>query len=73
MDSYSISFPYLRELRLDHNKLNSLNSKIFDPKNMLEILDLSHNPLQSFEEDTMEAIISLVHLKVSKLYLFSKK
>ncbi|XP_066252048.1 leucine-rich repeat neuronal protein 1-like [Euwallacea similis] len=57
----------LIELRLDHNKLHTLNKDIFEHIDDLEILDLSYNPLKVIDLHTTMAIDSLASLK--ELYL----
>lgn len=57
----------LSELRLDHNKLHSLNQDIFEHTPEIEILDLSYNPLATIDQHTLLAIDSLANLK--ELYL----
>lgn len=56
----------LIELRLDHNKLHTLNMNIFEHTTDLEILDLSYNPLKVIDKHTTIAIDNLPMLKVSK-------
>ncbi|XP_060534097.1 leucine-rich repeat-containing protein 70-like [Cylas formicarius] len=57
----------LIELRLDHNKLHTLNMDLFEHTTDLEILDLSYNPLEVIDKHTLIAIDSLIFLK--ELYL----
>ncbi|XP_066144582.1 leucine-rich repeat neuronal protein 1-like [Euwallacea fornicatus] len=57
----------LIELRLDHNKLHTLNKDIFEHIDDLEILDLSYNPLKVIDLPTTMAIDTLASLK--ELYL----
>ncbi|ENN73247.1 hypothetical protein HUJ04_000584 [Dendroctonus ponderosae] len=57
----------LVELRLDHNRLHSLNMDIFEHTTDLEILDLSYNPFKVLDPHTIMAIDSLPQLK--ELYL----
>ncbi|KAL1501242.1 hypothetical protein ABEB36_006604 [Hypothenemus hampei] len=57
----------LRELRLDHNRLHTLNQDIFEHTTDLEILDLSYNPFKVLDPHTVNAIDSLPMLK--ELYL----
>ncbi|XP_057654464.1 chondroadherin-like [Diorhabda carinulata] len=57
----------LKELRLDHNKLHSLNQDIFEHTTNIEILDLSFNPLDVIDHHTLLAIDNLIYLK--ELYL----
>lgn len=54
----------LRELRLDHNKIHTLNQNIFEHTTDIEILDLSFNPLKMIDHHTLVAITSLTKLKV---------
>lgn len=58
----------LRELRLDHNKLHTLNQNIFEHAAFLEILDLSYNPFKIIDHHTLVAIDSLTRLKVRKYF-----
>ncbi|CAG9815183.1 unnamed protein product [Phaedon cochleariae] len=57
----------LKELRLDHNKLHTLNQDMFEHTTDIEILDLSHNPIEIIDDHTLLAIDSLAFLK--ELYL----
>ncbi|KAJ8929458.1 hypothetical protein NQ314_017838 [Rhamnusium bicolor] len=57
----------LKELRLDHNKLHTLNQDLFMHTTDLEILDLSFNPIITIDHHTLAAIDSLAVLK--ELYL----
>lgn len=57
----------LKVLRLDHNKLHSLNMNLFEHSTDLEILDLSYNPLEMIDKHTLIAIDSLPYLR--ELYL----
>lgn len=57
----------LKELRLDHNNLHTLNMNLFEHTTDLEILDLSYNPLKVIDKHTTIAIDSLPFLKVSLL------
>ncbi|KAJ8971417.1 hypothetical protein NQ317_018152 [Molorchus minor] len=57
----------LKELRLDHNKLHTLNQDIFEHTTDIEILDLSNNPIVTLDQHTVAAIDSLALLK--ELYL----
>lgn len=57
----------LKELRLDHNKLHSLNQDIFEHTTDIVILDLSYNPIVTIDQHTLMAIDSLALLK--ELYL----
>ncbi|XP_030764308.1 toll-like receptor 3 [Sitophilus oryzae] len=57
----------LKELRLDHNNLHTLNMNLFEHTTDLEILDLSYNPLKVIDKHTTIAIDSLPFLK--ELYL----
>lgn len=59
----------LVELRLDHNRLHTLNMDIFEHTTDLEILDLSFNPFKVLDQHTTMAIDSLPQLKVSKRYI----
>lgn len=54
----------LKELRLDHNKLHTLNQDIFEHTTDIEILDLSNNPIVTIDQHTLAAIDSLANLKV---------
>lgn len=57
----------LKELRLDHNQLHTLNKDTFEHTTDIEILDLSHNDFQTIDRHTLLAISGLPYLK--KLYL----
>lgn len=57
----------LIELRLDHNKLHTLDKDIFEHTSDLEVLDLSYNPLTVIDSHTEIAIDSLANLR--ELYL----
>lgn len=57
-------FKYLSELRLDRNKLTTLNPNIFNYSTCLEILDLSYNPIVNIDQQTAAAIKELKKLKV---------
>lgn len=65
MPSRFMPLKNLKELRLDHNKLHTLNQNIFEHTSFIEILDLSHNPLKVIDHHTLVAITYLAHLKVS--------
>nr|CAI5828222.1 unnamed protein product [Callosobruchus analis] len=62
-----VSMDNLKELRLDYNKIHTLNPKIMDHIIEIEILDLAANPLDLSENSTLLAISSLSNLK--ELYL----
>lgn len=55
----------LKELRLDHNRLYTLNQDLFEHTTHIEILDLSNNPFNAIDSHTVSAIDTLVLLKVS--------
>ncbi|XP_050299695.1 toll-like receptor 9 isoform X2 [Anthonomus grandis grandis] len=57
----------LKELRLDHNRLHTLNTDLFEHTTDLEILDLSYNPFTVIDYSTVIAIDTLINLK--ELYL----
>ncbi|XP_074041949.1 CD180 antigen isoform X2 [Leptinotarsa decemlineata] len=57
----------LKEIRLDHNKLHTLNQDLFEHCTDIEILDLSHNPIETIDHHTLLAIDSLPNLR--ELYL----
>lgn len=59
----------LLELRLDHNKLHTLNQNIFEHTAYIEILDLSHNPLRIIDHHTLVAITYLSQLKVRNSFI----
>lgn len=64
----------LRELRLDHNKLHTLNQNIFEHMTQIEILDLSHNPFKVIDHHTVVAIVELTNLKVRTfVFIFFNK
>lgn len=54
----------LETLRLCHNKINYLDSKIFEHTPDLKILDLSYNYIDSIDQATQTAIRSLNKLEV---------
>lgn len=55
---------YLKEMRLNHNKLSVLDPNIFVKNTLLEILDLSNNPIQLSDQQTLGAFKKLEKLKV---------
>jgi hypothetical protein len=60
----------LETLRLCHNKLNYLDSRIFEHTPNLKILDLSYNYFESFDDGTEKAIRSLHNLEVCSCLVF---
>ncbi|KAG5876561.1 hypothetical protein JTB14_004213 [Gonioctena quinquepunctata] len=67
MEARLMPLQSLRELRLDHNKLHTLNQDLFEHATDIEILDLSHNPIEIIDHHTLLAIDSLANLR--ELYL----
>ncbi|XP_072381559.1 CD180 antigen-like isoform X1 [Diabrotica undecimpunctata] len=57
----------LKELRLDHNKIHTLNQDTFEHTTDIQILDLSYNPFEVIDHHTLLAINNLLYLK--ELYL----
>ncbi|XP_063923633.1 leucine-rich repeat neuronal protein 1-like [Zophobas morio] len=53
----------LKNLHLDHNRISSLNQDVFEHTPNVEILTISHNPLDEIDQQTLVAITSLVFLK----------
>jgi len=53
----------LKILKLDHNRIHSLDGDIFEHTSRIETLSLSHNPLKVIDQQTTIAITSLVYLK----------
>lgn len=54
----------LQTLRLSHNKLNYLDKLLFEHTPYLKNLDLSHNPIKSFDDGSESALTSLHDLEV---------
>ncbi|KAF5276179.1 hypothetical protein FQA39_LY18601 [Lamprigera yunnana] len=57
----------LKELVLEYNNIHSLNSDVFEHADNIEVLNLSHNPLVVIDSPTVQAITSLVHLRMLNL------
>ncbi|XP_063923630.1 leucine-rich repeat neuronal protein 1-like [Zophobas morio] len=53
----------LKNLHLDHNRISSLNQDVFEHTPNVEILTISHNPLDKIDQQTLVAITGLVFLK----------
>jgi Leucine-rich repeat (LRR) protein len=56
---------HLKFLSLRHNKIKFFGERDFEHTPELELLDLSHNPLNGFEQGTAKALASLKKLLVS--------
>ena len=65
------SVPRLQQLRLDHNELSVLSSRLFHPLTRLVVMDLSSNLLQAdcdtcLSKRSFQGLASLIVLNLSK-------
>ena len=65
------SVPNLSQLRLDHNKLSVLSSRLFHPLTRLVLMDLSTNSLQAacdscLSDNSFKGLGSLIVLNLSR-------
>lgn len=68
MDGDNYPLRSLKILKLDNNKLHTLDQDLFEHiQERLEVLDLSYNPFKVLDQQTTIAIGSIIYLK--ELYL----